>query len=511
MGKIDEIQELCKQFDEATINNDGQKLASLIDEIEKDIENHDVLYKAALYYSLATATFNLWKIEHKDCDCGCDQESIQKQLYFYRKAIDLFEDDSFREESENGYIISLMANTYINYGNTLEACGRKLLAIEQYYRALSIYPDHPMALGNLGSSLLHYSMFLPNNKGYVRDCINYYAVHLLEKAVSSEDQNIFDDAREFFIARLNSLATEYREFLHKDIEFCSVSRMSKKEQSYREWCIDLGLFITPLSDLPCDNQSFAIDDMCLPELLTPVHEEIPIVIGMFNQLKQEYISARYTYYETLDLSNKPHFSDKKTAIIDTLEYAQFSLRVEKLKTSFKTLYGILDKVAYFLNAYFNLGIKPKAVNFTNVWKRIRKLDKNGTEYECALDTSSNFALSALYWIQREFEKSEDRYASPKLRKLKEIRNFLEHKYTIVTMFPNEALKHAADEVALYITEQELSELTLELMKLVREAIICIALCVNVEEMERYKQLKLNKDNLLTIPMFVRELDDEFKI
>ena len=511
MGKIDEIQELCKQFDEATINNDGQKLASLIDEIEKDIENHDVLYKAALYYSLATATFNLWKIEHKDCDCGCDQESIQKQLYFYRKAIDLFEDDSFREESENGYIISLMANTYINYGNTLEACGRKLLAIEQYYRALSIYPDHPMALGNLGSSLLHYSMFLPNNKGYVRDCINYYAVHLLEKAVSSEDQNIFDDAREFFIARLNSLATEYREFLHKDIEFCSVSRMSKKEQSYREWCIDLGLFITPLSDLPCDNLSFAIDDMCLPELLTPVHEEIPIVIGMFNQLKQEYISARYTYYETLDLSNKPHFSDKKTAIIDTLEYAQFSLRVEKLKTSFKTLYGILDKVAYFLNAYFNLGIKPKAVNFTNVWKRIRKLDKNGTEYECALDTSSNFALSALYWIQREFEKSEDRYASPKLRKLKEIRNFLEHKYTIVTMFPNEALKHADDEVALYITEQELSELTLELMKLVREAIICIALCVNVEEMERYKQLKLNKDNLLTIPMFVRELDDEFKI
>ena len=79
------------------------------------------------------------------------------------------------------------------------------------------------------------------------------------------------------------------------------------------------------------------------------------------------------------------------------------------------------------------------------------------------------------------------------------------------MFPNEALKHADDEVALYITEQELSELTLELMKLVREAIICIAHSVNVEEMRRYKQLKLHNDNLLTIPMFVNELDDEFKI
>lgn len=510
MEKFEESLNLAKLLDEATINQDVSKLSKLIEQIEKDVEKTDIFNRAALYYSLATATFDLWKIEHKDCDCGCDQESIQKQLYFYRKAIALFEDDSFREESEDGYIISLMANTYINYGNTLEACGRKLLAIEQYYRALSIYPDHPMALGNLGSSLLHYSMFLPNNKGYVRDCINYYAVHLLEKAVASEDQNIFDDAREFFIARLNSLTKEYREFLHKDIEFCSVSRMSKKEQSYREWCIDLGLFISPLSDLPCDNLSFAIDDMCLPELLTPVHEEIPIVIGMFNQLKQEYISARYTYYETLDLSNKPHFSDKKTAIIDTLEYAQFSLRVEKLKTSFKTLYGILDKVAYFLNVYFDLGIKPKDVDFKSIWQS-KKFGKNGYEYKRTLDTSSNFALSSIQWIQLEFEKSEDRYASPKLRKLKEIRNFLEHKYTIVTMFPNEALKHADDEVALYITEQELSELTLELMKLVREAIICIALCVNVEEMKRYKQLKLNNDNLLTIPMFVNELDDEFKI
>ena len=79
------------------------------------------------------------------------------------------------------------------------------------------------------------------------------------------------------------------------------------------------------------------------------------------------------------------------------------------------------------------------------------------------------------------------------------------------MFPNEALLHADDEVALYITEQELSELTLELMKLVREAIICIALCVDVEEMKRYEQLKLNDDSRLTIPMFVNELDDQFKI
>lgn len=195
LERISYIQKIAKQFDEATINNDAQKLGLLINEIEKNIENHDALYKAAMYYSLATATCDLWKIEHKDYDCWCDNGSIQKQLYFYRKAITLFDEKVFKERFD-GYTISLIANTYINYGNTLEACGRKLSAIEQYYKALSIYPNHPMALGNLGSALLHYSMFLSPNKSYVRDCINYYAAHMLTDAIISNDGNIFDEAKE---------------------------------------------------------------------------------------------------------------------------------------------------------------------------------------------------------------------------------------------------------------------------------------------------------------------------
>ena len=86
MEKFEESLNLAKLLDEATINQDVSKLSKLIEQIEKDVEKTDIFNRAALYYSLATATFDLWKIEHKDCDCGCDQESIQKQLYFYRKA-----------------------------------------------------------------------------------------------------------------------------------------------------------------------------------------------------------------------------------------------------------------------------------------------------------------------------------------------------------------------------------------------------------------------------------------
>ncbi len=509
MGKFEEFLKLAKLLDEATINQDALKLSGLIDQIEQDVEKFDIFNRAAMYYSLATATCDLWKIEHKDGDGDCDKDSIQKQLYFYRKAIALFDEKVFKERFD-GYAISLIANSYINYGNTLEACGRKLSAIEQYYKALSIYPNHPMALGNLGSALLHYSMFLSPNKSYVRDCINFYAAHMLTDAIISNDGNIYDEAKEYFKSRLNTLTVEYKAFLQKGIKFTKRKKMSKKERLYRQWCIHNGLYLSPLSDLPCEDLSFAVDEMCLPGIITPIDQGMPIIIGMYNQVKEEYISARYMYYETLQFETKPHFSDKLTGITDTLEYALFSLRVEKLKSSFKTLYGILDKVAYFLNAYFDLGIEPLDVDFKSVWHS-KKFGKNGYEYKNTLDTSNNFALSSLYWIQREFEKSDEKYASPKLKRLKIVRNFLEHKYTIVTMFAEKASQNEENDTALYICEKELYDLTFELLKLVREAIICLALCVSVEEIKKADRLGFDADFIHEVPMVIREIDDDLKI
>ena len=120
---------------------------------------------------------------------------------------------------------------------------------------------------------------------------------------------------------------------------------------------------------------------------------------------------------------------------------------------------------------------------------IKKLGKNGYEYKNTLDTSNNFALASLYWIQRELEKSDDKYASPEFTRMKEVRNSLEHRYTIVTMFTKQVSEIKKNDVAMYISESELYELTLNLLKIVREAIICIALCVNVEEAKKNRKIE----------------------
>ena len=62
-------------------------------------------------------------------------------------------------------------------------------------------------------------------------------------------------------------------------------------------------------------------------------------------------------------------------------------------------------------------------------------------------------------------------------------------------------------ILLYMTEDELSALTLELMHIVREAIICVSLCVHVEEQKNRDQLQ----NKLIMPMPLMEYDDEWKL
>ena len=72
------------------------------------------------------------------------------------------------------------------------------------------------------------------------------------------------------------------------------------------------------------------------------------------------------------------------------------------------------------------------------------------------------------------------------------------------IFPNEIKKN---DVAMYICETELYNLTFDLLKIVREAIICLALCVTIKERE--KKEAADSDRIMT--QKIHQVDDEFKI
>jgi hypothetical protein len=73
---------------------------------------------------------------------------------------------------------------------------------------------------------------------------------------------------------------------------------TKEEERYRRWCLSNRLFLNPLNDLGSHTIA-ARDIMTLPSFVTKL-EEPPSLIGFFNQIKQEFVSARWMYYEGLN-------------------------------------------------------------------------------------------------------------------------------------------------------------------------------------------------------------------
>jgi hypothetical protein len=63
----------------------------------------------------------------------------------------------------------------------------------------------------------------------------------------------------------------------------------------------------------------------------------------------------------------PHFADDEVRLYDTLDHPVFSIGAERLRLAFRTAYGLLDKIAGFVNSYFELDHDPYRVDLRGVW------------------------------------------------------------------------------------------------------------------------------------------------
>ena len=497
----DIAKELSVKFDYATINKDVQKLEELIGEAENILFEENPASQAMIYYSLGTAYDDFAKLTRNR-----NENALQKILYYFRKSIRLIESDEYQDEKYSPYVLGLKEILYTNYANALDHCGRKIPAIEQYKKVLSFHEDFGMALGNLGRVYQHYG-FLEYDDSH-SELFHYFAYHYLNKAIKCNDPNTHEAAKRCFQETMNSYNDEYaKNVLLSELSFYQYEYDDPKGLDYREWCLHKGLFLNTLNDLPVAELSFAGDVIQLPNMIVGIDAK-PIFHGMFSQLKQEYIYARYLYYSTLNSECEPHFADKETYIKTHTDYAQYSIRLEKLKTAFKTLYGMFDKIAFFLEHYFDLGMEERDINFRSIWWDSAGYGKRKYQYKNTLDPKQNFALSSLYWISKDFfEKFEDS-PNPELKRIKDIRDSLEHKYVKISdAFFENITNEYGDGLAIYVSDEELYDVTLMLLKILREAIINLSLCVNIAEEPKREA---SKDKMI-LPMQLMDYDDDWKI
>lgn len=188
-----------------------------------------------------------------------------------------------------------------------------------------------------------------------------------------------------------------------------------------------------------------------------------------NDIKQDYVTTRalivLSSYEKINLD----FFDRYVTITDTLDQSIINIYIQLTKTSFKTFYDILDKIAFFINDYLHLGIKEEQINFSTIWYTSRERK----EIKEAIIKTRNPSLNALFNVHKDLD-----YGT--YRSLKNTRNSLTHRFVKIKVDP------VADNDRI-MSEEMLTKQTLDLAKIVRASIIYLLQFVQVEELKKPKK------------------------
>lgn len=373
-----------------------------------------------------------------------------------------------------------------NLGNQLNTAGRFVEAQDYWAEALALIPRFWMARGNRGQSLIRYAQAL-YDIGHHQVFLVFGHDDLSEaiKAARRFNPEHQPYAKAWFSGQLDSLRAympieEIREGTKLDGH--SLGR-SKAERAYRSWCLHRRLFLNPLNDLGVYSIA-ARDVFTLPSFTLPVGEH-PVLAGFFNQMKQEFVSARWLYYEGV-MTHRPHFSDMEVLLYNTLDYPSYSLGIEKVKLAYRSAYSLFDKIAFFLNSYLDLGIKPTAVSFARVWR-----EKDNGPVREVFECAENWPWRGLYWLSKDLFLADFREViEPDMRALKVTRDHLEHKYLKVheelssRPADDPASKLFIDTLAFSVSRSDLEGKTLRVLKLARAALIYLSLGMHREEERR---------------------------
>lgn len=404
-----------------------------------------------------------------------------------------------------------------NLGNLLNGVGRFVDALEKWDQALALIPRFAMARGNRGSGLRHYA-----GAHYDQGHRAVFLVHAYDAFVSATAPDAIYDAE-----YPDSVAEGFREHAADIAANASIEEIranvnlhdyslgrGKAEQRYRRWCLEQRLFLNPLNDLG-PYPIAAQDVLMLPSLTVDMRAAsrpasdtgMPPIIGFYNQMKQEFASARYMLFEGLNATGV-HFSDRDVLLYNTLDFPSYSLGVERVRASYRIAYSLLDKVAFLINEYFELGRDLERVNFKNVWlddgKRSKPLDSRFATYD-------NWPLRGLFWLSKEiFDEQLKRTTNPDARELHDIRNHLEHKYLQVHegwAASVLAQRLAPGSLGLSISSDRFEAKATRVLKIARSALIYLPLAIRHEERSRER----NRDpSGLIAPMPLSEWEDAWK-
>nr|WP_321444789.1 LA2681 family HEPN domain-containing protein [uncultured Cohaesibacter sp.] len=497
------IDELALRIDTAIDNGNITALEDL------DIECAELLgagevSDALIYYFRSNVQNGLQTILNPR-DWAWRQPHRERQILYLRQAR---ADPSFATLSP-----SRRAQILTNLANQMSTLGRPIEALRLYEVVMITKPKFAMARANRGLVRFEFARMV-YDIGH-RAVLAAYACRDLEDVVDPDLD--WESAPTNIIDLIEAKAREIRSAVNVDMVFAETEMNGwplgeEDAKAYRLRMLERRFFLNPLVMLG-PHSIAASDPLHLPSH-TFVEGPVSPLLGWYNQMKQEFISARLLYHEAMEAEplddRPPHFADDEVCLVDTLDYPAFSIGAERLRLAFRTAYGLLDKIAGFVNLYFELEHDPNRVDLRGVW--YSDLRKRRTLHPKIADRP-NLALRGLYWLSfdivgtaKESQGRLDDSLEPEAAHLNTLRNALEHRCLVLTT-ETFAINNEDSIEREGITAFQRS--TERMLELVHEALILLSLAMHEEEMREWRDQR--EGSLIietTLPKY-RRIGDDF--
>jgi len=509
--KIDELRKIAA---EKMDDGDFNEALNIADKI-RELGSHHILsfIASGIYIDLGTAIFNedivrdgikilendfekIIKIKKQAPAAYYNRANGYSSLFTFKSLKDpffhLFKESEL-DKAINNFKIALTykindnvfaSKIWINLGNCYDSCGRVLDALQCYEKAIELFSEHGMAIGNKGIALYTYSNLVAEHEvTYLLEAYN-----LISKALKL---GVNYEAKEIFLTYLNGIKKLIKdtEILESEPQYpgYEIEANTDFEKFFIDFILENELYLNIC--IFCKKCNACIGDTVLVKKMTMSFEEDLFdntflqLSSYLNQIKQDYISARFLLILGVYEKNNLNFVDKRVKIIDTLDGSVYNIYVQLIKISFKMFYDILDKLASLMNDYLSLRVPERQLAFHRIWY------SNKNELRKKIYRSNNLALNALYKIHKDFDDGD-------YRNLREIRNSLTHRFLKIKKAPlKENIKN--------ITKKTLIAQTVKLSKIVRNAIIYLIYFIDMEERKK-------ESNEKRLSIIAKEIPDEDK-
>jgi Flp pilus assembly protein TadD len=454
--------------------NDQSVIRQGLDIGEQNLVNlKDTKYKANIHYNLANGYLSLYGLAERKSGLEIipQSENLQKAKLHFREALKLCDEFNFDFKKQ----------IFVNYGNCLDTLGRGVEALYSYDNAIQIDKNFSMAIGNKAKAL----RFFADISGQYRGAIYLESYQAIKSIIDKQDliavgglsaKKSFEDEMQKIQALFKDKIDLTKKLEHKKF---STTKLSEFEIFFLDFCVKEKLFLNfHIHNNQCES---AITDPIFISLITKIEDNDTFyqLAKYINQIKEDYAIARLLLVQSQFKRADYDSISRRTTFVNTLDYSQFNLYFGLLKAAFKEAYNILDKIAVFINDYYNLGLSENKIYITKIWQKDKKIREE-------ILKSKNISLYALYDIYQDFKS--DHY-----KDIQNIRNVSTHRKLVIfdSMLTDWDKKDDKHNIGY---DTMLSE-TINLLRLTKSAIIYLINFVTIEENKKRK-------NGLIAPMFV---------